>query len=233
MLVPSPAPSPGAGLQRPQYFGQLGTSCDPHFLPQLQKNILSGLKILNGFFWFGVRAQKISGRQNPTRINYFSQGLFIGLEAEFNFTGQFKNSLVLGTLRSLQISPPKFTDLPAKGNFPSSPRAPWPYSVVMEETLGGSSRGASQHSPRGHIRTPPAQTQVLWGGNHPTSLTEHTEWNGWRHVAAVAAPDPALESAGVLTADLGEAQRRVRALLQPLAVPVPGIEGLLGCTQSP
>lgn len=185
------------------------------------------------FFWFGVRAQKTSGRQNPTRIYYFSQRLFIGLEAEFHFTGQFKNSLVLGNLRSLQIPPPKFTDLPTKGNFPPSPRAPWPYSVVTEETLGWEQqRVLPAQSQRSH-QDPPAQTQVLRRGSHPTSLTEHTERDGCRHVAAIAAPDPALESAGVLTADLGEAQRRVRALLQPLAVPVPGIEGLLGCTQSP
>lgn len=64
-------------------------------------------------------------------------------------------------------------------------------------------------------------------GDPPAALTEHTERDGCRLVAAVAAPDPALESARVLAADGGEAQRRGRALPQPPAVPVPGVEGLL------
>lgn len=59
----------------------------------------------------------------------------------------------------------------------------------------------------------------------PTALTEHPECDGRRAVAVAAALRQALEGAGVGAADGREAQRRLRALAQPPAVPVPAEGG--------
>lgn len=105
--------------------------------------------------------------------------------------------------------------------------------MVMRETSEWEQQRGFPAGPPSLDPGPPLLSRTLAGGDPPAALTEHTERDSCRRVAAVAAADPALESACILAADGGEAQRRGRALPQPLAVPIPGVEGLLRRAPSP